>query len=404
MNYLTRAQELFTTTLSHRRYLHQIPELNLDLPKTTAYITEELTKMGYKPQKCGGGIVATVGKPGGKTVLLRADMDALPMKEESGLSFASTGDCAHTCGHDIHAAMLLTAAKMLKENEDSLEGMIKLMFQPGEETLMGAKAMLADGLLENPRPDVALGYHVAGGQVPLGMFFYNGKGTMMNSCDNFKIVIQGVGTHGAYPNHGVDPINIAAHIILGLESVVAREIQSTQASVLTIGKIAAGSAGNIIPDKAKMYGAIRCDCNEQREFIIKRLNEVAESIANTYRGSAKVTITSGTPPLICDEEAVSTFVGYMRELDVSNQMEDSEMHAASSEDMAVLLSEIPGAYMFLSAGFTDGRVTYNPHHPKVEFNEEVMKVGPAYLAHCATRWLEEHKSIRIKTKGKDKQI
>lgn len=391
MNYLIRAQELFPATVSHRRYLHQIPELGLDLPKTTAYIMKELTKLGYTPKKCGGGIVATVGKSNGKTVLLRADMDALPMKEESGLPFASTSDCAHTCGHDIHAAMLLTAAMMLKEKEDSLEGMVKLMFQPAEETLMGAKAMIADGLLENPRPDVALGYHVAAGQIPLGMFFYNTKDAMMNSCDNFKIMIQGVSSHGAYPNHGVDPINIAAHIILGLESVVAREIQSTQASVLTIGKIAAGSAGNIIPDKAEMYGAVRCDCNEQREFILKRLNEVAESIAKTYRGSAKVTITSGTPPLICSEEAVSTFVGYMRELEIPNQVEDAKMHAASSEDMAVVLSEIPGAYMFLSAGFTDGRTTYNPHHPKVQFNEEVMKVGPAYLAHCAARWLEEHK-------------
>lgn len=390
MNYLTRTKELFDTTVAFRRHLHQIPELNLDLPKTTAYITEELIKMGYTPQSCGGGIVATVGTSGGKTILLRADMDALPMKEESGLSFASTGDKAHTCGHDIHAAMLLTAAKMLKENETSLKGMVKLMFQPGEEPLTGAKSMLADGLLKNPRPDVALGYHVASGPVPLGMFFYNNKGTMMNSCDNFKIEIQGTGSHGAYPEHGVDPINIAAHCIIGLQSVVAREIKSTRASVLTIGKIVAGDAGNIIPEKAEMYGAIRCDCNEQREFMLKRLSEVTEGVARTYRGFAKVTITSGTPALICDPRAVNDFVEYMREIDVPGQMEDSEMHAVSSEDMAVILSEIPGAYMFLSAGFADGRTTYNPHHPKVEFNEEVMKVGPAYLAHCATRWLEEH--------------
>ena len=391
MDYLKRSEELFDMTVEFRRHLHQIPEISLELPETTGYIIEQLTKMGYQPKRCGGGVVVTVGKPGGKTVLLRGDVDALPMREESGLPFASVCDRAHTCGHDMHGAMLLTAAKMLKENEAALEGMVKLMFQPGEETFMGAKAMIKDGLLENPRPDVALGYHVTSGQMPLGLFIYNGKGTMMNSSDNFKIVIHGVGSHGAYPDSGVDPINIAAHVIIGLESVIAREIQSTQSSVLTIGKVAAGDAGNIIPDKAELYGTLRCDSNEQRSFILKRLSEVTENIAKTYRGSAEVIITSGTPPLICDPEAVETFISYMRELNVPNQAEYPDMHAASSEDMAVILSEIPGAYMFLSAGFTDGRETYNQHHPKVVFNEEVMKVGPAYLAHCASRWLEEHK-------------
>lgn len=390
MNYLTRAEELFATTVAHRRYLHQIPELNLDLPKTTAYITEELTKMGYTPQGCGGGIVATVGKPNGKTVLLRADMDALPVKEESGLSFASTSDKSHACGHDIHASMLLTAAQMLKENEVALKGSVKLMFQPGEETLTGAKSMIEAGVLENPKPDVALGYHVAPGPVPSGMFFYNGEGTMMNSCDNFKIEIQGIGSHGSYPEHGVDPISIAAYCVLGFQSIIAREISSTKSSILTIGKIVAGDVGNVIPEKAEMYGAVRCADDEQRAFIRKRLCEVTEGVARTYRGVAKVTVTSGAPALICDSDAVKDFVGYMRELKVPGQMEEAHMHAASSEDMAEVLSRIPGAYMFLSAGFTDGRDTYNPHNPKVVFNEEVMKVGPAYLAHCATRWLEEN--------------
>lgn len=390
MNYLKRAEELFEETVANRRYLHQVPEISLELPKTMAYISEELKKLGYEPRPCGGGLVVTVGKPGGKVVLLRGDADALPMKEESGLDFAATGDCAHTCGHDMHAAMLLTAAKMLKENEDALEGMVKLMFQPGEETFMGAKAMVADGVLENPRPDVALGYHVAPGQLPPHMFIYNNTGTMMNSSDNFTIVIHGVSTHGSTPEIGVDTINIAAHVILGLESIVAREIQSTQASVLTIGMIAAGEAGNVIPERAEMRGTLRCDSPEQREFILKRMCEVTESVAKTYRGSAEVIFTSGTPALICNPEATNTFVGYMRELDVPDQMEYPGMHAAASEDWAVILEQIPGSYMFLSAGFLD-REPITSHNSKVVFNEEVLKLGPAYLAHCATRWLEEHK-------------
>lgn len=391
MDYLKRSEELFEETVENRRHLHQMPELGLELPETTAFIMEKLTEMGYDPKPCGGGVVACVGKTGGKTVLLRGDVDALPMKEESGLPFASQRENAHTCGHDIHGAMLLTAAKMLKENEAALDGMVKLMFQPGEEPLTGARSMIADGLLQDPRPDVALGYHVVAGSMPMGLFVYNREGTLMNSSDNFIIDIQGKGGHGAYPDACIDPINIAAHMILALESVVAREIKSTQASVLTIGKVTAGDAPNIIPDQAQLQGTLRCDSEKERKFILQRLSEVVDAVAKMYRGSATITMLAGTPPLICDPQSVDDFVGYMRELDVPGQCEHVGMHAASSEDFSAVLSEIPGAYMFLSAGFTDGRETYNQHHPKVEFNEEVMKSGAAYLAHCATRWLEEHK-------------
>ena len=391
MDYLKRSEELFEETVENRRHLHQMPELGLELPETTAFIMEKLTEMGYDPKPCGGGVVACVGKMGGKTVLLRGDVDALPMKEESGLPFASQRENAHTCGHDIHGAMLLTAAKMLKENEAALDGMVKLMFQPGEEPLTGARSMIADGLLQDPKPDVALGYHVVAGSMPMGLFVYNREGTLMNSSDNFIIDIQGKGGHGAYPDACIDPINIAAHMILALESVVAREIKSTQASVLTIGKVTAGDAPNIIPDQAQLQGTLRCDSEKEREFILQRLSEVVDAVAKMYRGSATITMLAGTPPLICDPQSVDDFVGYMRELDVPGQCEHVGMHAASSEDFSAVLSEIPGAYMFLSAGFTDGRETYNQHHPKVEFNEEVMKSGAAYLAHCATRWLEEHK-------------
>lgn len=391
MDYLKRSEELFEETVENRRHLHQMPELGLELPETTAFIMEKLTEMGYDPKPCGGGVVACVGKTGGKTVLLRGDVDALPMKEESGLPFASQRENAHTCGHDIHGAMLLTAAKMLKENEAALDGMVKLMFQSGEEPLTGARSMIADGLLQDPRPDVALGYHVVAGSMPMGLFVYNREGTLMNSSDNFIIDIQGKGGHGAYPDACIDPINIAAHMILALESVVAREIKSTQASVLTIGKVTAGDAPNIIPDQAQLQGTLRCNSEKERKFILQRLSEVVDAVAKMYRGSATITMLAGTPPLICDPQSVDDFVGYMRELDVPGQCEHVGMHAASSEDFSAVLSEIPGAYMFLSAGFTDGRETYNQHHPKVEFNEEVMKSGAAYLAHCATRWLEEHK-------------
>lgn len=389
MDYLKRADELFEETVSNRRWLHQHPELNTELPQTSAFIWEKLTEMGCTPKRCGGdGIVATVGKAGGKTILLRSDMDALPMREESGLPFASTCDAAHTCGHDCHAAQLLTAAKMLKENEDALAGMVKLMFQPGEETFQGAKAMIADGVLEDPKPDAALSFHVTAGQMPPSVFIYNASGTMMNSVDGFSIKVRGKGSHGAYPERSVDPINIAVHIYLALEAIMAREVTSTQASVMTVGLFHAGSAYNIIPETAELQGSIRSDSPEQRELLVRRMKEVAQRAAETYQGTAQVEMIAAVPPLICDPQVTKQLVSYMEELDISGQTAVPGIKATASDDFACVLEEIPGAYIYLSAGFPDAPATQQ-HSPDVRFNEEVFRYGPAYFAHCATRWLEE---------------
>lgn len=390
MDYLKRANELYEETVANRRYLHQNPEIGMDLPKTSTFIMDKLKEMGYAPVNCGGdGIVATVGKGCGKTILLRSDMDALPMREESGLPFASTCDAAHTCGHDCNAAQLLTAAKLLKENEENLKGMVKLMFQPGEEIFMGAKAMIADGVLENPKPDVALSCHVSSGQMPPTVFIYNATGTMMNSVDGFKITVRGKGAHGAYPERSVDPINIAVHIYLALESVMAREITSTQASVMTVGILKAGDAYNIIPETAELQGSIRSESPEQRELLVRRMKEVSEGVAKTYNGTAEVEMIAEVPPLICDAEETKKFVDYIKELDVPGQAEFPDIKATASDDFACVLEQIPGAYIYLSAGFTD-RPGTQQHSPDVVFNEETFRFGPAYLAHCATRWLEEN--------------
>ena len=389
MDYLKRSDELFEETTANRRYLHQHPEISMDLPNTSAFIREKLTEMGYAPTLCGGwGVVATVGKAGGKTILLRSDMDALPMREESGLPFASTCDAAHTCGHDCNAAQLLTAAKLLKENEDAIAGTVKLMFQPAEETFLGAKAMIADGVLEDPKPDAALSFHVTSGQMPPTLFLYNSTGTMMNSVDGFKITVRGKGSHGAYPERSVDPINIAVHIYLALEAIVAREITSTQASVMTVGIFSAGDAYNIIPETAQLQGSIRTDSPEQRELLVRRMKQVAASVAETYNGSAEVEMIAEVPPLICDHDVTESFAGYMKELDVPGQFAVADLKATASDDFACVLERIPGAYIYLSAGFTDRPATQQ-HSPDVLFNEEVFRFGPAYLAHCATRWLED---------------
>lgn len=391
MNYYERALELKDETIANRRHIHKNAETGLDLPKTKAYVMEKLTEYGLEPKDCGYGVTATLGK-GGKVLLLRADMDALLMPEESGEEFACpTGKEAHTCGHDFHAAMLLTAAKMLKEKEDTLEGTIKFMFQPAEETFEGSKNMIENGILENPPVDAALAYHVSPGKMPIGLFMYNDKDTMMYSVDGFKITIHGKGSHGAYPHVGVDPINIGVHIHLALQELIARESDPTHSCVLTIGQFAGGTAANIIPETAVLQGTIRTNKPEARELLVRRMKEVAEKTAAVYNGTVDIEMISEVPPLICNPKLTDEVVGYMQELGIPGLTPYPGISASASEDFAVIAEKVPSTFMYLSAGYLDERGQYPAHHPKAQFNEDVCPIGAACLAHCASQWLKNNK-------------
>lgn len=391
MNYYERALELKDETIANRRHIHKNAETGLDLPKTKAYVMKKLTEYGLEPKDCGYGVTAILGK-GGKVLLLRADMDALPMPEESGEEFACpTGKEAHTCGHDFHAAMLLTAAKMLKEKEDTLEGTIKFMFQPAEETFEGSKNMIENGILENPPVDAALAYHVSPGKMPIGLFMYNDKDTMMYSVDGFKITIHGKGSHGAYPHVGVDPINIGVHIHLALQELIARESDPTHSCVLTIGQFAGGTAANIIPETAVLQGTIRTNKPEARELLVRRMKEVAEKTAAVYNGTVDIEMISEVPPLICNPKLTDEVVGYMQELGIPGLTPYPGISASASEDFAVIAEKVPSTFMYLSAGYLDERGQYPAHHPKAQFNEEVCPIGAACLAHCASQWLKNNK-------------
>ncbi len=391
MNYYERALELKDETIANRRHIHKNAETGLDLPKTKAYVMEKLTEYGLEPKDCGYGVTATLGK-GGKVLLLRADMDALPMPEESGEEFACpTGKEAHTCGHDFHAAMLLTAAKMLKEKEYTLEGTIKFMFQPAEETFEGSKNMIENGILENPPVDAALAYHVSPGKMPIGLFMYNDKDTMMYSVDGFKITIHGKGSHGAYPHVGVDPINIGVHIHLALQELIARESDPTHSCVLTIGQFAGGTAANIIPETAVLQGTIRTNKPEARELLVRRMKEVAEKTAAVYNGTVDIEMISEVPPLICNPKLTDEVVGYMQELGIPGLTPYPGISASASEDFAVIAEKVPSTFMYLSAGYLDERGQYPAHHPKAQFNEDVCPIGAACLAHCASQWLKNNK-------------
>lgn len=391
MNYYERALELKDETIANRRHIHKNAETGLDLPKTKAYVMKKLTEYGLEPKDCGYGVTVTLGK-GGKVLLLRADMDALPMPEESGEEFACpTGKEAHTCGHDFHAAMLLTAAKMLKEKEDTLEGTIKFMFQPAEETFEGSKNMIENGILENPPVDAALAYHVSPGKMPIGLFMYNDKDTMMYSVDGFKITIHGKGSHGAYPHVGVDPINIGVHIHLALQELIARESDPTHSCVLTIGQFAGGTAANIIPETAVLQGTIRTNKPEARELLVRRMKEVAEKTAAVYNGTVDIEMISEVPPLICNPKLTDEVVGYMQELGIPGLTPYPGISASASEDFAVIAEKVPSTFMYLSAGYLDERGQYPAHHPKAQFNEDVCPIGAACLAHCASQWLKNNK-------------
>ena len=391
MNYYERALELKDETIANLRHIHKNAETGLDLPKTKAYVMEKLTEYGLEPKDCGYGVTAALGK-GGKVLLLRADMDALPMPEESGEEFACpTGKEAHTCGHDFHAAMLLTAAKMLKEKEDTLEGTIKFMFQPAEETFEGSKNMIENGILENPPVDAALAYHVSPGKMPIGLFMYNDKDTMMYSVDGFKITIHGKGSHGAYPHVGVDPINIGVHIHLALQELIARESDPTHSCVLTIGQFAGGTAANIIPETAVLQGTIRTNKPEARELLVRRMKEVAEKTAAVYNGTVDIEMISEVPPLICNPKLTDEVVGYMQELGIPGLTPYPGISASASEDFAVIAEKVPSTFMYLSAGYLDERGQYPAHHPKAQFNEDVCPIGAACLAHCASQWLKNNK-------------
>lgn len=390
MNYYERALELKHEIITNRRYFHTNAEVGLNMPKAQAYVMEKLESYGIKAYKCGHGVTATIGK-GGKCILLRADMDALPMPEESGEKFACpTGTEAHACGHDFHAAMLLGAAKMLKENEESLKGTVKLMFQPAEETFEGSRDMIEAGILENPPVDAALAYHVSPGQMPIGLVMYNSQSTMMFSVDGFRIEIKGKGSHGAYPHTGIDPINIGVHIHLALQELIAREADPSAACVLTVGKFVAGAAANIIPDTAVMEGTLRTNNAEVREKIVRRIKEVAQLTAAVYGGSVKIEELSCVPPLICDGALTNEMLGYMKELNIPGFTEYPGVSASASEDFATIAEKVPSTFMYLSAGFLDERGTYSAHNPKVRFNEDVCPIGASCLAQCAQQWLANH--------------
>ena len=292
------AQDAAPYVVERRRYYHQHPELTGEEKNTRDAIHRDLEALGITDIRdmvnCYG-LVATIhgGKPG-KTVGLRADTDALSFQEETGLPFASCEPGKmHACGHDMHTAMVLGAAKLLKEHEDEIEGTVKLEFQPAEEIFQGSLDMINSGLLENPKVDAAVMFHVlAGMPLPAGMVLVPGGGITMASCEQYHITVHGKGGHGSMPNACIDPITAAAHIHIALQEINSRELDPAGFGVFTTGRFEAGKASNVIPDTADMWGTIRTIDPEQKVSaqIHQRMTEIAQGVATAYRCTADLSI------------------------------------------------------------------------------------------------------------------
>ena len=390
---MSQAKLIYDDLITIRRTIHSNPEVGAKLPKTKAYVIDKLKEFGYEPQEiCESGVVATIsGKNPGKTFLLRADMDALPVVEATECDFKSTNGSMHACGHDMHTAMLLGAAKLLRENQDDIEGTVKLVFQPDEEGFTGAKKMLAAGVLENPHVDAAMAMHVHSGTPSNNLLC--GLGTSIAGCNRFRIVVKGTGCHGAMPELGVDPINIAAHIYISLQELIAREIPATKAAVVTIGKFVGGEAPNIIPREVIMEGTIRSLDKEIGEFIFNRINDITVNTAKMFRGEAELIELSSVPPLTNNTDLAKEITSYVKDLIGENLVNLFEGGGMGSEDFASYSYEVPSVYMMLGAGTKQENLLYGEpmHNEKVVFNEEILATGSAIHAYSAIMWLKNNK-------------
>lgn len=401
---LSEASELKETLIENRRFLHSHPETGFDLHHTKDYVKNALISMGYEPIECGkcGLLALAGGKHKGKTFLLRADMDALKITEQADVDFPSEiqGNM-HACGHDLHTAMLLGAAKLLKLHEDEIQGTIKLFFQPSEETFEGAADMIANGALETPHVDAALMIHVmAGMPMPAGTVIVCDGGVSAPAADYFQISIQGKGCHGAMPQAGVDPITIAAHTVTALQELHARELAMSDEAALTFGYLQAGQAENVIPDTANLGGTLRTYDEELRNTLKIRMQEICEGTAKTFRGTAKLTFSSGCPTLFNDAALSEQVTSYCKELLGTErafstaQLKAMSPNAASSktvgsEDFAYVSHEVPTIMLALAAGEPKNGYCYPQHHPMVKFDESVLVPGSCVYAYTAMRWLEE---------------
>jgi amidohydrolase len=386
------AAEILPELVALRRDIHREPELGLQNPKTLAKIKAALAglPLEFAEGPSTTGLLATLkGPSNGRTVLLRGDMDALPLNEDTGLDYASeTAGAMHACGHDTHVAMLVGAAKMLCARADQLAGTVQFMFQPGEEGHHGARFMLDDGLID-PLPDAAFALHIMP-NAPHGIF--TGRaGPLLASSDVLSIKVSGAGGHASMPHDAVDPIPVACEIVSAIQAMVTRKISVFDPAVITIAKISAGTTNNIIPETANMLGTIRTLSPRQRERVREELERLAPNIAAAHGCSAEVHIEPGFPVTICDRRAVSFGQKVVEDMFGAESWKTLDTPIMGAEDFAYVLEKVPGAMFFLGASHEgdDWRSCCGLHSNRMVLDDSVMARGAALHASIAERFLAE---------------
>ena len=389
-----------------RRILHRRPELGFDLPETTAYVRKRLAEMGIPSAICGGpidaqtrenfvfggfpdmenstGVVAVIGQ-GSPCILLRADMDALPMTEASGLDFASEKPgIAHTCGHDTHVAMLLGAAKLLKEREGELAGTVKLMFQTGEELGCGSKLMIDHGVLENPKVDAALAIHIMS-QQEAGTVEY-ASGIASSALDTFVVKIKGKGGHSSMPQDTIDPLMIANQLYTALNLLSCREIDPRETVALTAGKCGGGTAPNIIPDTADVQTGVRTFNRDVRKHLNQRIPEIIDHTVKMWRGDYRLAAFH-VPSTYTDEKLCEALRPMIADIVGEDRIRVVPASAAT-EDFGYITERVPGMMVWLGGGHKDRAPM---HNPEMVVDEDVFAIGAAIFVNCAVKWLENQK-------------
>jgi IAA-amino acid hydrolase len=389
---ISEAKEIQSWIVEKRRTIHQHPELMYEEFETSKLVQKTLSDLDiiFEKDIAITGVVGIVGNGNGPCVALRADMDALPIHEETDIDFKSKIDGKmHACGHDCHTAMLLGAARLLKENEEEINGTIKLIFQPAEEGGAGGKMMRDQGVLQNPKVEQIYALHVAG-TMPMGTLASR-EGTLLAGTSTVKIVVKGNGGHAAAPHHTIDPVVTGSKIIVELQTIISRELSPLESGVISITMTKAGNACNVIPSTMELEGTIRSLTLEGILKLQTRVREVAESIAIANRCKAEVTFPGNDyPPTINDAECWN--LGKSAAIEILGDAQVAEMGPImGGEDFAYYTQEIPGCFSFLGVGNTEIDAVYDVHHPMFKVDEEALPLGVAIHVNSALKAL---KSLR----------
>ncbi len=406
MNILEHSKKYEEQIIKDRRYLHQYPEIGFELPNTQKYIQQRLDEMGIAHKQCGvvppeikekyeiagfgsqdqcTGVVATIGQ-GTPCILLRADMDALPIQEEVDCEFISKNPgVMHACGHDSHVAMLLGAAQILKDHEAELQGTVKLLFQPGEEWGYGSKLMIDDGLLQNPKVDAAFGIHIMPDQQAGTLSVH--KGTLTQAMDTYIVNIQGNGGHSSQPHKTIDSNMIMNQLYTSLNLLMTREADPNHSVTFSVGAMAGGTATNIIPDKAVLQGNMRSYDQQTRDHLCKRIPEMIDHTVKAWRGEYQ-TIEFHTPTTYNNPAFIEAITPFLENIVGAENIVDNG-YLGGSEDFSYISQEVPSAFVVLGTG-KEGEAPV--HNPRMRQNEDVFKYGAALHANVAMEWLkQQHK-------------